>query len=176
MSRRRADQPRMVRRTRTPNQRIAYCCRAIADRDQILPYFSNTASTYEWISWSGSLYILIKMTATVRLHDNYGSRGSWFLTDQRKRLSWSIVLCESTSIVIIKTWLLSSWFGRIFILIFFSWVALCTFRLCKIKTGAYPIPTILKLDFLFFLRMLKFCQNSSSCFVHRQPPIGAARR
>jgi hypothetical protein len=41
---------------------------------------------------------------------------------------------------------------------------------------AYPIPTVLKSKFPSFLRIFNFYQNNSSCFLHRQPPIGASRR
>jgi hypothetical protein len=55
-------------------------------------------------------------------------------------------------------------------------IELRTVGLCKIKTGAHPIPTILKLDFPFFLWIFDFYQKRSSCFGRRQPPISASRR
>jgi hypothetical protein len=45
-----------------------------------------------------------------------------------------------------------------------------------VKQGAYPIPTILELDYPFFRRIFKFYQNRSSCFLHQQPSIGAKHR
>jgi hypothetical protein len=41
---------------------------------------------------------------------------------------------------------------------------------------AYPIPTILKLNFPFFSRRFNCFQNRSICALYRQPPIGAKRR
>jgi hypothetical protein len=73
-----------------------------------------------------------------------------FLKDRKERSSWSFVLCDSTSIVIIKTWSLLSRFGQIVMRTFFSWIEWRTFGLRKIKTGAYPIPTIWNWTFVFF--------------------------
>jgi hypothetical protein len=40
----------------------------------------------------------------------------------------------------------------------------------------YPITTILKLNFLFSLRIFNFWQNRYSNFLERQPPIGAGEK